>query len=122
MDKQEIGAFKAALHQFTGSEVFYRHSLFRGYVYTEGVQYMAEKAGAYWLVDHILSNQVLAVLKDQPFQVWQIKVNEDESAGITVEDGNDMELTSFQIDYTDFPLEEMTLWLIDQTLLLPSEY
>lgn len=122
MDKQETGALKAELRHFTGSETFYRHSLFRGFVYTEGVQYLAEKAGAYWLLDHIFANQALDVLKDQPFQVWKITVNQDESARISVEDGNDKELAFFPLSYTDFPLEECSLWLVDKTLLLPSEY
>lgn len=122
MDKQETGAFKAELRYFTGSETIYRHGLFHGYVYTEGVQYLAERGGAYWLIDHILANQALAVLKGQPFQVWKMAVNDDESARIAVEDGNGHELTFFHLGYTDFPLEEMTLWLVDKTLLLPSEY
>ena len=122
MDKQELGAFKAELREFTGSETFYRHSFARSYVYTEGVQYLARKAGAYWLLDYIVTNQVLDVLKDQPFQVWKITVHENQSARIAVEDGNDNELTFFHLDYTDFPLEEFTLWLVDKTLLLPSEY
>lgn len=122
MEKEEIGAFKAALRQFTGSDSFYRHALARSYVYTEGVQYLAEKAGAYWLLDHIVFNQTLDVLKGQSFQHWKITVNEDQSARIAVEDGNDHELTFFLLGYTDFPLSEFSLWLVNETILLPSEY
>lgn len=122
MDKRAAYALKAELRHFTGSETFYRHSLFRGFIYTEGVQYLAEKAGAYWLLDYIFGNQELAILKGQPFQVWKITVNEDESARISVEDGNDNELAVFPLHYSDFPLEAFTLWLVDKTLLLPSEY
>lgn len=74
------------------------------------------------MLDHILANQALDVLKGQPFQVWKITVNQDESARISVEDGNGEELTFFPLGYTDFPLEEFALWLVDKTLLLPSEY
>lgn len=122
MDKQEIGALKAELRQFIGSEVYYRHSFVRSYVYTEGVQHLARQAEAYWLIDHIITNQALDVLKGQPFQVWKITIHEDQSARISVEDGNGEELTFFNLGYTDFPLEEFTLWLVNQTLLLPSEY
>ena len=120
MDKQEIGALKNELRHFTGSEIFYRHSLFRGFVYTEGVQYLAKKAGAYWLLDHIFAHQ--PELKGERFQVWKITVNQDESARISVEDGNDAELAAYPLGYTDFPLEAFSLWLVDGTLMLPSEY
>ena len=110
------------LRQFTGSEQFYRTPLFKGFIYTEGVKYLAEEAGAYWLIDHIFANQMLDVLKEQPFQVWKIVVHENESATIHVEDGDDNRLTFFSLSYTDFPLKEFALWLVDKTLLLPSEY
>jgi hypothetical protein len=31
-------------------------------------------------------------------------------------------LTSQDISYTDFPLTDIAVWLIDGTLMLPSEY
>ena len=42
------------LSQFIGTENYYRHWTGHG-VYTDGVKYLAEKAGAYWLIDAILS-------------------------------------------------------------------
>ena len=39
------------LAQFTGSQNFYRHSLVREVLYTEGVEYVADAAGAHWLLD-----------------------------------------------------------------------
>jgi hypothetical protein len=57
------------LGQFIGSETFYRHPLFRKFVYTEGVQYLAEKAGAYWLLEYIFSNQTDEKIKAEEFQV-----------------------------------------------------
>lgn len=121
MDKQEAHHLTRELQHFTGSETFYRSPLFRGSIYTEGVKYLADKAGCYWLIDHIFSHQRLDALKGQSFQVWKIEVA-NESAEIVVEDGNDNALTRFRIIYTDFPLERFTLWLVDNTLMLPSEY
>ena len=121
MNKDEINNLKTLLKSYGGADIFYRNSLFRGYVYTEGVRYLAEEAGAYWLIDYILSHQLEPKLKKQPFQVWKIVVQND-SAAVTVEDGNDNVVTTMKISYTDFPLEEITLWLVDKTLLLPSEY
>ena len=121
MSNENINNLKHELKQFTGSESYYKNPLFRGYVYTEGVKYLAEQANAYWLIDYILSNQLELKLRSQPFQVWKMVV-QDDSAAVTVEDGNDNEIISFTIGYTDFSLEEITLWLVDKTLLLPSEY
>lgn len=121
MDRQELLTLKAELRQFTGSDICYKHSWMQ-YHYTEGVRYLARQAECYWLLDHIVFNQALDVLKNQPFQVWKITVHKDDSARIAVEDGNDKELTFFNLGYTDFPLEEFTLWLVDRTILLPSEY
>ena len=122
MDKQEAYNLKRELQHFTGSETFYRNPLFPRFVYTEGVKFLAEKAGAYWLLDFIFSNQILELLKTEAFQTWKITVSESEAASIQVEDGNDNKLSSFNLTYTDFPLQEFTLWLVDNTLMLPSEY
>ncbi|MGH9342555.1 MAG: DUF6876 family protein, partial [Terriglobia bacterium] len=42
---------KSDLGQFTASEQFFRHGLSKSHIYTEGVQFVAERAGAYWLLD-----------------------------------------------------------------------
>lgn len=45
---------KEELDQFIGGAAqWYRHPLNRKALYTDGVKYLAEKAGAYWLVDDI---------------------------------------------------------------------
>ena len=41
------------LNQFTGSENWYRHGLNGNVTYTDGAQYLANKGGAYWLLDAI---------------------------------------------------------------------
>lgn len=113
---------QADLAQFTGSESFYRHNLVRAVVYTEGVQYLADKAGAYWLVDKIATEQLRRRIHQEEFQAWKLVVNADKSATLTMEDGNGKSLTQEKIDWTDFPLPEITLWFTNNTILLPSEY
>ncbi|MCO6490872.1 MAG: hypothetical protein J5I98_20810 [Phaeodactylibacter sp.] len=122
MKKEDIGKLKAELIQFTGTEYYYFNPLFRQFRYTDGVKFLAERAGAYWLLDYIFSNQSHKSLRGQGFQVWKIRVKQDDSATITVEDGNNNVLKRFRLEYTDFPLEEFDLWLIDKVLILPSEY
>lgn len=122
MTKVNQGNLETELKQFTGSEVFYRHPLFGKCVYTEGVQYLAEKAGAYWLLDYIFSKQGIEAIGKEEFQAWTVHVQENSSALITLEDGNKNEVVRFHIPFTDFPLKEFTLWFIGGTLLLPGEY
>ena len=54
---------------FTGTEVWYRHSLIRKILYTEGIQYPAEKAGAYWLIDEIAFSQTNTVTAKKSFSI-----------------------------------------------------
>lgn len=49
----------ADLRQFNGSENWYRHSLNRDILYTDGAQYVAEAGGAYWLLDEIALGEPL---------------------------------------------------------------
>ena len=108
------------LKQFTGTEQWYKNPLFPQYLYTDGVKYLAEAAGAYWLIDYVFSNQILETIKKQPFQLRELTIDNNE-ATMKVEDGNEMLIKEFKISYTDFPLEKFTLWFADGVLLLPSE-
>jgi hypothetical protein len=64
-----------------GCDGYIRH--FTGLVYTDHIQQIAEIAGAYWLIDAIGS--YLHQFK-QPFQVWELKVNEDNTAVLTMKE------------------------------------
>jgi hypothetical protein len=114
---------KSDLAQFTGSENWYRHGMVRDVLYTDGVQYVAETAGAYWLIDEIAfaqrGNKRVAA---EGFQLWKLKVNPDHTARLACEDGNGGVVFSKIIPYSDFPLEEITLYFTNKTILLPSEY
>jgi hypothetical protein len=111
------------LAQFTGSEHWYRHALNRKVLFTDGAKYVADRAGAYWLLDEIALIQPYDKrVAAEAFQVWRLKVNADMSAELLCEDGNDNVVYRKQIPYTDFPSEGVTLWFTDNTILLPSEY
>jgi hypothetical protein len=113
---------KADLARFTGSEQVYRHPINRRVVYTEGAQYVAE-TGAYWLLDEIAliqphDRRVAA----EEFQVWKLVVRPDSTATLTCEDGNYNVVFTKEIAFTDFPLDEITLWFANDTIYLPSEH
>lgn len=110
------------LKQFTGSEEWYRHPLNQSVTYTKGAQYVADNAGAYWLLDEIALAQIdVAVLKKQPFQVWKLDVK-GSGAVLSCEDGNSANIFTKEIASTDFPEPGITLWFTDNVILLPSEY
>lgn len=113
---------KADLSQFTGTEVWFRHELVKSVLYTEGVQYMAEVGGAYWLVDEIAFSQSKPKVKAESFQFWKLTVDSDRTATLSCEDGNGNIVYIKQIEYTDFPLNEMVLYYTDNVILLTSEY
>jgi hypothetical protein len=111
----------AELNNFTGTEHYYRHALNRSIVYTDGAQYVAEAAGAYWLLDEIAISQHLEGLAKEQFQVWDLKVRENDTGTLTCEDGNYNVLYTKELEYTDFPKAGVTLWFENNTIYLPSE-
>lgn len=116
---------KSDLDQFIGSQHFYNHWT-RAFIFTDGIKYVADKGGAYWLIDAIASWQgklKTKVTEDQyAFQVWELEVNDDKSARLTCRDDDRNILVIQDIEFTDFPMKKITLWLTDETLLLPSEW
>ena len=95
---------------------------------TDGAMYLAEKAKAFWLMDAIASHQINKKVASEPFQAWQLTVNEKHEAILTCSDGNKTVLARQEIPYTDFPLECISLyialdeWLGGQVVMLTSEY
>jgi hypothetical protein len=111
------------LAQFTGTERWYRHVLNGEVHFTDGAKHVADRAGAYWLLDEIALIQLYDKrVGAERFQVWKLNVNTDMTADLTCEDGNDNVVYIKKIPFTDFPLEGITFWFTDNTILLPSEY
>lgn len=112
---------ESGLAMHTGSTCLFRYWT-RRLVYTEGVQYLAQKASAYWLIDLIASWCPHANIRAEEFVLWKLTVKPDRSATAIADDGNGRELARQDIPWTDFPLDEVSLYFTDGTLLLPSEY
>jgi hypothetical protein len=107
---------------FTGTERYHRITMLAKIVATDGVLYVAEQAGAFWLMDAIASHQHTASVRAQPFQVWRLNVAPDKTAVLTGTDGNENEIARQEIEFTDYPDSFVEIWLTDNVLLLPSEY
>ncbi len=111
-----------ALRQFTGTDHWYRHPLNRNMLYTDGVKYFADNAGngAYWFLD-ICATELYELQAEEGFiSVW-LDV-QDDKAMIAADDGNDKDLYSKTIEYTDCPPGEWKFFFTDKVLLLTSEY
>jgi prepilin-type processing-associated H-X9-DG protein len=111
------------LRQFTGTDQWYRHGLARNILFTDGAKFVADEAGAYWLLDEIaFAQRGIPTVEAEEFQVWILRVTPQSTATLTCEDGNGHTVFSKEIAYTDFPLPEITLWFANNVILLPSEY
>ena len=110
------------MDQFTGSEHWYRHGLVPTITFTDGAKYVADAAGAYWLLDEIaLAQRYIKAVAAEEFQAWKLTVKPDSTATLSCEDGNDNVVFSKAIEFTDFPPEGITLWFENDTIYLPSE-
>ena len=117
--KVKTKELEEGLKNFTGTQCYYRN--FTGLKYTDGIRYLAEKTGAYWFIDLVGSYQYM--LKDKPFQVWTLTVNDDKTGVVTCkEDTNEPVIVEQKLEYTDFPLKTFECYCIDGVLLLKSEY
>jgi hypothetical protein len=122
------------LQQFCGTEQYYKHWL--GFSYTDGVKYLAENAQCFWLIDAIGSHQPRAnrIHRLTEFQIWFlhvgnahefIKPSGNNAAVLTCwEDtpkpGSEPAIIQ-QVEYTNFPLPEIKLYMEEKILLLPEE-
>jgi len=112
----KIAQLMSDLEQFSGTEHYHKHWI--GGMYTDGVEFLAQKTNCYWLIDAIFS-----YTRAEPFQIWELEVNHDRTALLTMKEDDGQEAKVKQeIKFTDFPEGKMKLYVSDGVLLLPSEY
>ena len=113
----------AIMAQFTGSETFYRYELAGDVLFTEGVKYVAETAGAYWLLDlTCIANVYEPKVCEEEFQLWTLSVRDNATGVVTCDDGNGRIVYEQALNFTDFPEPGIKLYFCNGTILLPSEY
>jgi hypothetical protein len=110
------------LSQFIGTQHYYR--LNRKCLLTDGTRYLAETAGAFWLMDAAAS-YLIELGTDDWFVHVKLVVTES-SAELTLEDGNGHVRARQVIPYTDFPMPQQNLYACwdgeHWVLMLLSEY
>ena len=95
------------LAQFTGTTQYYR--ILPTFVVTDGAKYLMDHAECYWLAQLYGLHLVDISFNDEPFTVLKLK-RVGEGARIVIEDGNGNTLSYQGLDYTDFPMDEITLF------------
>jgi hypothetical protein len=122
------------LQRFTGDLERFRHPFVRSVIYTPGVKCVAERGGAYWLIDElafaIAGGEITKAGKREPrvleMHFWRLTVN-DQVGELTARADSDIKPFFVKgIDYTDFPLDKIDIWAAFDgehwTLYLPSEH
>lgn len=119
---QETYTLEKHLSTFCGTTQYHRYS--RQLVLTDGARYFAEKAQAFWFVSII--DSILPKLHKENFLCVKIEKILDNSAHVEITDGNDKYLYSQRIEYTDFPMKSIDIYVQRSThfwvMMLTSEY
>jgi hypothetical protein len=118
----------SGLIQFIGSQTYTLHWTKR-LIYTEGVAWLQEAAECGWLIDLIASHQGDPALEAcGGIQFWKLKVDlkTKRARAICIPDTGRPPVVSQEIEYSDFPLESIDLWMEYDgetwTLMLPREH
>ena len=116
---------KRVLRQFTGTERYHKH-LFSGrspILFTDGCDFIRTHCNVHWLFDAILSYQCETILRHVNFQLWELRQSKKDLSWILTcrEDSNLKPLISQKIQFSDFPLDYLKLYVIQGIALLPSE-
>ena len=125
--KIQVNKIKEELQQFIGTEMYFRIPLI-GTRFTDGLKYLADAADCFWLItdasviakcltnrSHFITIDFKRLSKEEQFE-------KQCEAIISYSDGNENLLEAHRYNVTDFPLDELRLYFVNDTLMLPSEY
>ena len=130
----ESATIEQELRQFTGDLERTRHGLNRQVIYTPGIEHLAERCGAYWLIDEIALAQLDPRLNGENWmdvrlkemQFWTLTVEDAKGLLICQADAGEKPTYRKRIPFTDFPLPKIVIWAAFDgrhwTLYLPSEH
>ena len=105
--KQSNAELLSNLKQFIGTEHYYR--LLPTFVVTDGLKYLMDEADCYWLAQLYGLHLVDVDFNENPFTVLKF-VRKGEGGIVNIEDGNGAVLARQGLDYTDFPLDQYSLY------------
>ncbi len=115
------------LQQFCGSQQMFQLPLIKTR-FTDGVHYLAQKASCFWLITDAslfaknLINKSHFITIDFRRLSETEKIEKGYEAIMSYGDGNENILETHRYGVTDFPLDELRLYFVNVTLMLPNEY
>jgi len=125
--KAQANKIKEGLQHFHGTEMFYSIPLLRTR-FTDGLKYLANVADCFWLITDtsVIAKSLMDRSEFITIDFRRLSAEKQESKGYEAEiiytDGNDTVLEKHGYRVTDFPLDELRLFFVNDTLMLPSEY
>jgi len=121
LSNEEIDKIKHGLKQFIGTQRYYK-TIVPTLVYTDGIQFLVERCGAYWLIDLVASYQTKEFKTRYRFQLWKVTLLEDDKATVTCKEDTDQpNIVEQNIEYTDFPFD-YEFYVVDGVMMVKSEY
>jgi len=125
--KAQVNEIKEGLQHFHGTEMFYQIPLLRTR-FTDGLKYLSEAAECFWLITDtsVIAKSLMNRSEFITIDFRRLSEERQDSTGYEAEiiytDGNDNILEKHGYRATDFPLDELRLFFVNGTLMLPSEY
>ena len=107
--------------------MFYQIPLLRTR-FTDGLKYLANVADCFWLITDtsVIAKSLKYRSEFITIDFKRLSKKKQEVTGYEAEiiytDGNDTVLEKHGYIVTDFPLDELRLFFVNDTLMLPSEY
>lgn len=117
----QANELKAQMQQCTGTTRYHKLTL-TPLLATDGIKMMAEKAGAFWLIDAIGSYQFKSRIKSLAIQFWTLEVKNNKAVLYCVQDCGKPKLVKQEIKYTDFPEGSWNFYVQQGIIMLPEEY
>ena len=118
---------KERIQHFNGSLVLYQIPIIRT-KFTEGIRYLAQVGNCFWLVTDTSVVAKSLVDKSRFITIDFRKFTQEEKdiqgyeAKIDYSDGHGHIYETHKYHLNNFPLDEIRLFFVDDTLMLPSEY
>jgi hypothetical protein len=91
---------------------------------SDACRFLLEHCDSSFLFDSIIKAQELKILRGVKFQVWTLQQRRNDLSWLlTCSSEWDMKpLITQSIPFSDFPLQKINIWVINNVALLPSEY
>lgn len=126
--------FELGLKQFTGTTSYHEHRCpgAKTLKLTDGCQFVKVEAEAGWLFDIIADLQYHQLIQLYPFQMWRLSKENDNYWRLECRKDEEWLFKGIRSKGTimlatgasnkEFPLDNLEIWNISGTCLLPSEY